>query len=512
MGRTRATPVDAEAPTGWVRTVQQVLDGMPGSHVVLRPVAGSDDFVIVAASPEVTDVAGRRGTETVGLRVGEAYPMTIGGEVWQAWHEVVAGGAAREIGPVTYVGDPDATGERMTLQVSVRPVGDGVLSSWVRQDERTRLHERVVQTERLGHLGYGEADLTTGTVTWSDEVYRIYERDPALGPLSFAEQQALTVPEDRLVHGWAAERFGRGEPVDVTYRIRVGGQVKHIRAVLDAVRDVHGNPLRVYGIVQDVTARATSRALLADAEHRLHEQSESLAAESRLTVALQQIVLPIPDDPIDLPGLRVAVRYRPAEQANRVGGDWYHAAATRDGSVIVAVGDIAGHGIAAATAMAQVRHLLAGLVMTVTTDPATLLGHLNQLLLTLDTTATAVVGRFDPATRTLLWAQAGHPAPLHTRSGTTAPLDRPAGRLLGGMPDTVFASATLTLDPGDVLLLYTDGLLERRGRTLADGLVAVVDTLNRVSTGSPQPLADLLAGLPPANPEDDTCLLAVRPA
>jgi serine phosphatase RsbU (regulator of sigma subunit) len=510
MGRrARSRSVDT---TCWVAAVQQVLDGMPGSHVAMRPLADGSDFVIVAASPEVRDVSGRRGTEVVGLRVREAYPMTVDGEVWRAWWEVAAGGAAREVGPVTYVGAADASAEKMTFQVTIGPVGDGVLSSWVRQDERTRLAERVAQTERLGHVGWGEVDLVTGETVWSDEVYRIFERDPALGPLSSTEQQALTVPEDLPVHEQAAERFDRGEAVHLAYRIRVGRRVKHLRAILDAVRDIHGHPLRVYGIVQDVTAQETSRAQLADAEHRLVEQGASLAAESRLAVRLQQIVLPIPDGPIDLPGLRVAVRYLPAERANRVGGDWYHAAVTRDGEVVLAVGDIAGHGIQAATAMAQVRHLLAGLVVTVTSDPVALLGHLNQLLYAMDITATAVIGRYDPVTRVLVWAQAGHPAPLHARAGTTTALERPAGRLLGGLPDTAFGSATLTLDPGDVLLMYTDGLLERRDRSIADGLAAAVETLTRVSAGSAQPLVDLLDGLRPANPDDDTCLLAARPA
>src|ERR671929_193516 len=76
---------------------------------------------------------------------------------------------------------------------------------------------------------------------------------------------------------------------------------------------------------------------------------------------LQQIILPVPTVPFDLPGLRVAVRYLPAEQASRVGGDWYHAAASDDGRTVLAVGDVAGHGIHAATTMAQLRHALAAL-------------------------------------------------------------------------------------------------------------------------------------------------------
>jgi hypothetical protein len=499
----------------WAAIAQQVLDAATGSRVALLPLADEtgeiDDFVIVAASPEVVDLSGRAGRDIVGLRVRQAYPTVVGGAVWQAWRDVAAGGPAREVGPIGYVGDGPLAGGEMTFVVRVAPVGTGVLSSWLRHDEQSRLAERIAQTERLGNLGWGEADLATGASSWSDGLYRIYERDPALGPLSFDDQRALTVADDIPVHRMAEERFARGEPVDVTYRIRVAGRIKHIRAVLDAVRDVHGAPIRVYGLVQDVTAGETSRARLADAQLQLHKHRRDLAAEHRLTVQLQQIVLPIPDEPIDLPGVRVAVRYLPAEQASRVGGDWYHAATALDGSVVIAVGDVAGHGIRAATVMAQVRHLLAGLIITATSDPGRLLTHLNQLLLSLDTTATAVVGRFEPDTRALTWAQAGHHAPLRTRAGITTQLERPAGNLLGAFPDARYPTATLTLDEGDLLLLYTDGLIERRSHPFTDALAPVINTLNRISaTGSRQPLADLLGQLPPANPEDDTCLLAAR--
>jgi serine phosphatase RsbU (regulator of sigma subunit) len=499
----------------WAAIAQQVLDATTGSHVALLPLADEtgeiDDFVIVAASPEVVDLSGRTGRDMVGLRVRQAYPTVVGDAAWRAWREVAAGAPAREVGPVGYVGEGPLAGEQMTLIVRVAPVGTGVLSSWIRHDEQSRLAERVAQAERLGNLGWAEADLPTGASTWSDGLYRIYERDPALGPLSFDEQRALTVAEDMPVHRAAEERLARGEPVDITYRIRVAGRIKHIRAVLDAVRDVHGTPIRAYGLVQDVTAGETSLARLADAQLQLHEQRRSLAAEHRLAMQLQQIVLPIPDQPIDLPGIRVAVRYLPAERASRVGGDWYHAATALDGSVVIAVGDVAGHGIRAATVMAQVRYLLAGLIITATSDPSRLLAHLNQLLLSLDTTATALVGRFEPDTRALTWAQAGHHAPLRTRAGITTQLERPAGNLLGAFPDARYPTATLTLDEGDLLLLYTDGLIERRGHPFTDALAPVIDTLNRISaTGSRQPLADLLAQLPPANPEDDTCLIAAR--
>src|SRR2546430_6084187 len=166
----------------------------------------------------------------------------------------------------------------------------------------------------------------------------------------------------------------------------------------DAIHDGTGRTLKVYGILQDVTARETARARLADVERQLREHQRSLAAEHQLAAQLQHIILPIPERPIDLPGLRVAVRYLPAERASRVGGDWYHAATMPDGAVLLAIGDVAGHGLQAATTMAQLRHALAALTVT-TTEPAELLSHLNRLLCAstaVASTATAEVGPLEP--------------------------------------------------------------------------------------------------------------------
>ncbi|WP_433731597.1 PP2C family protein-serine/threonine phosphatase [Actinoplanes sp. CA-051413] len=509
----------AQAPSpvidDWGLLVQQVLDALPGDHMVLSPVFGDGteiiDWVIVAVSQETADFSGRDVAQAVGRRITRAYPATVDTPVWQAWRDVVTDGQAREVGPFPYVGRNERSPAEVLMTAWVSPVGPGVLSRWVRHDDEIRQAERIAQTERLGRLGWGEADLVTGQIVWSEELYRIYERDPSLGPLPSEEQEALTLPEDEPIRRQAAESFGRGETVDVTTRIRVGERVKHVRSVVDAVRDVHGRPLRVYGIVQDVTAQQTTRAQLAEAEQLLRRHQHRLAAEHELAAQLRQIVLPVPADPFDLPGLRVAVRYLPAEEASRVGGDWFHAALADDGSVVLAVGDVAGHGMHAATVMAQLRHMLAGLTVTTTTDPAQLLWHLNRLLYSTATTATAAVARFDPPSRSVTWAQGGHPAPLHARAGVTTELARPHGQLLGAVRAARYDTATVSLAPADLLLFYTDGLIEDRRHTLAEGLAPVVATLSEISaSGSPQPLADLLARLRRANPDDDTCILAVR--
>ncbi|MEV6596793.1 SpoIIE family protein phosphatase [Actinoplanes sp. NPDC051346] len=502
----------------WAGIVQQVLDTVPGQHIAVMPQrdpAGEIvDYRFVAVSPTVVDLSGRRGAQLLSRRVGEVYPSIVDGPVWDAWRDTLIDGVAREVGPFAYVGGSDGSPTELMLTVRTQPVGPGLLNTWVREDEQTRLAERMAQTERLGSLGWGEWDLVTDATVWSDELYRIYERDPADGPMPREESEALALPDDEPVRRQAAEAFGRGETVELTYRVRVNDRIKYLRAVVDAVRDVDGRPVKIYGIVQDVTARETSRAKLAEVERQLSEHRASLAAEHRLAAQLQQIVLPIPDTPFDLPGLQAAVRYLPAEQASRVGGDWYHAAVAHDGAVILAVGDVAGHGVHAAATMAQLRHALAALTLTTTTHPAELLAQLNKLLQASDAaagTATAIIARYEPTTHQLAWAQAGHPAPLHTKAGITVELPRPHGPLLGALHQAAYATASTTLDAGDLLLLYTDGLIEHRSHSLEEGLAPVIATLDRVSTGpGPHPLDHLLGELRTANPDDDTCILAAR--
>ncbi|MGC9668937.1 PP2C family protein-serine/threonine phosphatase [Planosporangium sp. 12N6] len=246
------------------------------------------------------------------------------------------------------------------------------------------------------------------------------------------------------------------------------------------------------------------------------ECQRRIAAERQLSEQLRQVVLPLPAAPFMVPGLLVAVRYQPAEHGEPVGGDWYHATGLADGTAILAVGDVAGHGLAAAAVMAELRHALAALAVTTTTDPAELLGHLNRILCDHDgerpRTATAAVGRFDRATGVLTWAQAGHPAPLLVRGGEVSELARPPGMLLGANVRSTYQTATVPLAAGDILLLYTDGLIESRGGSHDQGLDDVADSLlASVAEGDGCSLTDLLRRLGPTNPADDMCVLAARP-
>jgi serine phosphatase RsbU (regulator of sigma subunit) len=519
LPRLVATALDGSPPAApvrrfepWLAMVQRVLDVVPGMTAYLMPERDDDgaltDLIWAAVSPEAVATNGVRGSRLIGTRVS-TLPDLVGSERWTTYQAVLDTGCPAKVQSFRH-GDA-------TWSVRAHRLGQGLVLSWTRHAaESIATAERLAGTERLGNLGWGEWDLVSGEIFWSPQLYRIYERDPALGPHSVEEAEALAVADDHSLRVAALHAFQRQETIDITTRMRVGGRVKHLRTVADAVRDAAGNPLRVYGIVQDVTESEAGARRLAEVERQLDEQRRTLDAEHRMAAELQRIVLPLPDGPIELPGVKVAVRYLPAGQESSVGGDWYHAAELRDGSVLLAIGDVAGHGTPAAKTMAQLRHAVRALSVT-TGDPGVLLGHLNRLTCDLERetpelSATAVIARFDPVRRELLWAQAGHPPPLLSRGGRTAPLHRPAGPLLGVVGDAVYPTARLDFIPGDLLLLYTDGLVEHRRRGLDDGLATVIAAVDEAVKASPeQPLGQVVARLRQANPDDDTCILAVRP-
>ncbi len=235
----------------------------------------------------------------------------------------------------------------------------------------------------------------------------------------------------------------------------------------------------------------------------------ALAHERHVTLELQRAILPLHEGPFELPGLRAVVRYLPASRDSRVGGDWYITAEMPDGHVLIAIGDVGGHGLTAAAGMARLRGALAGLAIT-GSPPQRLLGWLNDLVHHVDPehTASVMAGYFDPRSRMLTWAQAGHPPPLLVRGKQARALTAPAGILLGAGHDG-YEAASLLLEPGDLLLLYSDGLIERRDRSLEQGLA----TLTGAAAGINDPervITAVLAALGSTDPEDDTCLVALR--
>ncbi|MET8910642.1 SpoIIE family protein phosphatase [Micromonospora sp. NPDC004551] len=494
-----------------VAAVRQVLAGIPAGCTWLLPVRGPDgtvvDFLVAATSAQGRDVHGR-GTGRVGHPLSALYPRMVAGPLWQAYHEVLATGEPAHLPDFRYAGHGAGVVTDSVFDVSVHRVLGGLLVWWQRLDEH-RL--RLARTELLGSLGWAEYDLVTGRSDWSPGMYRIFERDPALGPMSRADQAAALLPDDQGLRETAWQTLDSGAASDVTVRFRAAGTVKHLRILSDVARDEGGAPVKIYAVVQDVTAREDSRSAIGQLRDQLRTRETTALAEHRLAGQLQNLIQPVPREPVTLAGLEVLVGYLPAESALRVGGDWYHAETLADGSVVLAVGDVAGHGLEAASGMAHLRFALVAWLSIGIHDPAALLGHMNRLCGQLAVTGTAVIAVFDPATRQLTWARAGHPLPMLSRSGATGDLGRPAGMLLGADPAARYPVVTAELRGDDVLLLYTDGLVERRAGNPEDRLAAVRSALSGFS-GRPGPrhLARLRDALHRPSPDDDTCTLAVR--
>ncbi|WP_432498859.1 SpoIIE family protein phosphatase [Kineococcus gypseus] len=252
---------------------------------------------------------------------------------------------------------------------------------------------------------------------------------------------------------------------------------------------------------------------------RLYRQQRDLAE------ALQRSLLtPLPEPD----HTQITARYDPAAQAAQVGGDWYDAFLQQDGATVLVIGDVVGHDTQAAAAMSQVRTLVRGTAAVGGAGPAEVLRTVDRVVRTLqvDTTATAVVARLEqPAeqrteqrahgTRLLRWSNAGHPPPMVlTAAGEVLTLDGGgADLLLGVLPETERTESVVELEPGSTVLLYTDGLVERRGQSLDEGLDLLRATLRELAAGEPDldALCDgLLARMLPAQPEDDVALVAVR--
>lgn len=244
---------------------------------------------------------------------------------------------------------------------------------------------------------------------------------------------------------------------------------------------------------------------------RQHLASELLRRSHEHTAiaeSLQRAV--VLDEAPEFAGIDVLSRYRPAK-GSQLGGDWWDAFWLSDGRVVLAVGDVAGHGVSAATAMAQVRTALRAYMID-GHSPAACLDRLDVLVQSLlpGQTATVVVAAVDPTTGRVEVANAGHPPPLLLHDGACEALPT-AGRPLLGVAHGQARTDELVLAPGDVLLMYTDGLVERRGVEIDTSIerfrraAVTTDHTRTLDTW----IDDLLTAVP-GTLDDDLTIVALR--
>jgi PAS domain S-box-containing protein len=219
------------------------------------------------------------------------------------------------------------------------------------------------------------------------------------------------------------------------------------------------------------------------------------------------------------PQLEVRTRYLPAAAEAAAGGDWHDAIRQPSGATLLSIGDVMGHDVNATAAMGQVRTLLRGLAFDSQDSPAGVLRRVDEAMagLRVDTLATAIVARVEDdhsrvGTRSFCWSNAGHPPPLLVRAdGKVEELVSAADLLLGLDAQTPRTEHRVDLEPGDTVVLFTDGLVERRGQSLEEGLAGLQRTL---AAHHDLPLDQLcevvLHEHLAAEQDDDVALLAVR--
>ncbi|MFD9003610.1 SpoIIE family protein phosphatase [Streptomyces sp. NPDC059582] len=257
------------------------------------------------------------------------------------------------------------------------------------------------------------------------------------------------------------------------------------------------------------------------------EKAQRYDSEAALARGLQQALLPRRLS--THPQVETAGRYLPGTQGMDVGGDWYDVVEAGDGLALV-IGDVQGHGVQAAATMGQLRTAVCAFALG-DRPPDEVMSGTNRLLIDLDPGqfASCCYLRLDPATGLLRVARAGHPPPLLRRAdGRTRVVDIPGGVVLGVTPDAHYPVMELRLEPGAILALYTDGLVERPGHDIDYGIGALCVALDRAAASSftrraqPRREARALAGLADRltatarhaadRPDDIALLLATRHA
>lgn len=280
---------------------------------------------------------------------------------------------------------------------------------------------------------------------------------------------------------------------------------RRVLGALTVVRGAGREPLTEadLALVEDLT----NRIALAVDNARLHAQTQAIAER------LQRSLLPT------LPaahGLRITARYMPAAATAQVGGDWYDCFVLPQGDTTLIIGDVTGHDLQAAVAMSQVRNMLRGIACDRQEPPGKILRRLDMAVDNLyhHQTATCVYALLkgpEGGPYELHWARAGHPPPLLiTAEDDTRYLEEAHGMLLGVEPAADRPSAQTPMPPGSTLLLYTDGLIERRGEALDHSMARLRQHAAALIDRDLDVLCDeLLTGLAPDS-QDDIALLALR--
>ena len=358
--------------------------------------------------------------------------------------------------------------------------------------------QRLDLALRAAGLGTWTWDMAAETTTWDVRLEELHGLPPGGFGGRFDDWVAALHPEDRAQ---CLERVQRalahpGPYVLLHRTVWPDGSIHWIECRGRVTVDDEGRPSGTIGVALDVT----------DRERRKQAVAAELAEQRDVVATLQRTLLPVQLPSV--PDVRLVTRYGPA-RSSAVGGDWYASVPLPDGRLGLAIGDVAGHGPGAVADMAGARFSLRALALE-HTDPAEVLNRLNQAVELFEggVLITGLYGIVDVASGRWSFSSAGHCPAVVRDAGGTAALVTTRGQPPLGL-GACYVGQERRLEAGATLILYTDGLVERRDEPITDGFERLVAAVGR-GPADPEALADhLLAELLDEGSNDDDVALLI---
>lgn len=468
-----AHPTAPPPPPSLPPSGQDVLDALPMAALLLTPVLGEDG--------ELQDVLHRahnsaaRAYAAARFPEGSAPPWAGPGALFEQFPTLARTPLPRMLadalvratpqGPETVqwlISTPSGP-MRFNHEVRVAPCGDHLLLTW-EQGSRLRMAAAAQQLVRTCWAEWNLGDHGVEPSRGFRHTLGLADDAPVPGLLDLARR--ATPGSLPALYQTLYDVILRKRTTECELRLRGSGE-RVFRMVAEPVRIAPGSLVwALRAVLIDVTADRRRREAARRAEREAHREHESAVAVAEVAGVLREAVVPHFQDELDAYGLEAAAVYRPDAREAGVGGDWYKARKLPDGRLLIALGDARGHGLEAVTLMAKLRYALAGLAYT--EQPVEQLTQwLNEVACAdgRESTATAIIARYHPERALLRWTCAGHPRPVLLRGGRAAQLPTPEdgpGLSLGVLPGTVYSATATPLEVGDIVLMYSDGLTERR--------------------------------------------------
>lgn len=486
-----------------------VFEPLADAAALLAPITEGDrivDFEFEYANHAAHEYAANEQIDLANSTLLEALPEVGSRLLLGEFATVLRTGQPYQLDDLYIAADREGTRGSYTFAAYATRLADRVLTVWRIQTDATLLHDQLLQAERIARTGSFWWNLRSGDLRWSPEMHRLFGREVADGPAGLEQLAEHVHSDDWVGVRHAVNRLLDGRTAEVEFRLTGHAAGRRLRLRAEPLKD-GAEVYAISGIMRDVSQERAAEARLRRASEALASQRLRLESERHAAASLRDALLPRSLDPTTTQGLVVHGLCRSPEGADWVAGDWFDVLPLPDRTLVV-IGDVAGRGLAAATVATQLRSAIRAYAV-LGMSPAELLTALNQLLCELDPDrlATLVVADFVPGTRRLRWSAAGQGPPVRYRGDAAELLEGPIGLPIGAVPEPSHADAATTLEPGERLLFYTDGLVTRRDIAGADGvevllragLDADLDDLEAVVDHVTEKLGSL--------PHDDLCVV-----